>query len=193
MNTDPHLLVSFVLAEEMTLNTCEMNRRNIPISVRPDRTPAMLAKMISQSEPFKDGPLFGFRITGSNRAGGYQLVDQHNCTAAVILANGVFKVEWVPGYLDKLQLYGKVVKAGDIPAWCNISEHWIAERVADLRDKLERDAVRRMFLKWIRDIGFQDTGIPSLYWAPLFLRNELETIIDALPEAEWTVWEAREV
>lgn len=179
MRTELHILVSLVLSEDIQLGTAEMNRRGIPTNIRPNRSPAILAKMLTNNV-FTMGPLEGFVVRGSNKAGGYHLVSPKGKVVADIKANGVFEVQWKPDadqHLTSLKTY---------------CANWLHAQIADLRDVLNREAVRRMFLAWLESIGFEATGIPSLYMGDLDKREELERVIDALPEAEWTTWQAQE-
>jgi len=120
-------------------------------------------------------------VRGSHQSGGYYLASPKGKIIADMVANGIFKINWKPEadeFLAGTKTY---------------AESWMLHHIADIRTVLTREAVRRMFLFWLRDIGFEDTGIPSLYQASLAAREGVETIIDALPEATWTLWEAREV
>lgn len=189
MNTELHLLVSFLVVGEISLRTTDLNMRGVPIHARPDRTPALVARSLTQmSEPWKEGPLAGFVVTGSNKSGGYLLKDPQGRHAADIKANGVFECKWIHGYANTLQN----IPNFDFETWSKAAAHWLHCYVADLRDTYDKPTVRRIWLAWLRHIGCQDTGIPGLYWAPLSLRDEVEKVIAALEEAEWTTWLARE-
>lgn len=177
MRTEKHLLVAFIIpAGDLDyLNTAEMNLRGIPTNHRPTRSPGRAAKMILAKSPFSEGPLQGMSLKGGTKFGGYYLSAPGGQKIADVKANGVFEIAWVPGC--------------EIPG----GGAWLQNLVAETRDNVDREGVRRIFLAWLLDIGFEDTGVPGLYAADLSVRPALETVIDALPEAFWTVWEAAEV
>jgi hypothetical protein len=185
---EPKLLVSFVLSQDLTLRTTELNARGVDATSRPNRTPARLAMMLKGQPPFTEGPLTGFKIEGSNKEGGYRLLDSRGALAASVRANGIFEVCWDVDYIKALGTLGF-----DFYAWSAPAVKWLQDLVIDLKDSLDKEAIRRTFLAWLEKLGFEPTGLPGLYEGPLSKLEELDKVLDALPEAEWGVWSATEL
>lgn len=177
------LIVAFQLSQDISLSTAELNRRNIPTQYRPTRSPARLAAMLTSYGEFKDGPLLGAKLQGSNKDGGYQLVGNalgNPVLLGEVEANGHFKLIWNPA-------------ARFAPDWMAASETWLQNHVARLADTLDRATVRRVFLAWLKDIGLQETGLPGLYEGPVDCLPKLDEALEALPEGEWIVWQGVEL